>query len=45
MSIIGLNRQKLFKQNEGAKEKLKEKSVIRVATENNTFMNDQFERF
>ena len=28
--------------NESAKEKVKEKSVIMVATENNTFMNDQF---
>ena len=31
--------------NEGAKVKVKEKSIIMVATENNTFMNDQFERF
>ena len=31
--------------NEGAKEKVKEKSVIMVAIENNTFMNDKFERF
>ena len=31
--------------NEGAKEKVKEKSVIMVSKENNTFMNNQFERF
>ena len=31
--------------NESTKEKVKEKSVIMVATENNTFMNDQFKRF
>ena len=36
---------KIVQTNEGAKEKVKEKSVIIVATENNTFMNDQFERF
>ena len=36
---------KIVQTNEGAKEKVKEKSVIMVATENNTFMNDQFERF
>ena len=35
----------IFQTNEGAKEKVKEKSVIMVATENNTFMNDKFERF
>ena len=31
--------------NEGAKEKVRGISVIMVAMENNTFMNDQFERF
>ena len=31
--------------NEGAKEKVKDKPVIMVATENNTFMNDLFDRF
>ena len=36
---------KIVQTNEGAKEKVKEKSVIIVATENNTFMNDQFEKF
>ena len=35
----------IVKTNEGAKEKVKDKSVIIITTENNTFMNDQVERF